>query len=82
MKRLRRAALVLAAAGLFPGFIAGASLKLEYGDGNSLVICQLFPGFIAGASLKPTNALPAPPPPYQLFPGFIAGASLKRRGGC
>ncbi len=62
---------------LFPGFIAGASLK-QRTPFAAHVDRHLFPGFIAGASLKPLVRPADDARGGQLFPGFIAGASLKR----
>ncbi len=62
---------------LFPGFIAGASLKQRRGPGVCRGDLDLFPGFIAGASLKRHDPAGRVLQHGQLFPGFIAGASLK-----
>ena len=61
---------------VFPGGIAGASLKYHL----TALACEgrrgVFPGGIAGASLKcPRECFPCPA--SVVFPGGIAGASLK-----
>ena len=66
------------AAGVFPGEIAGASLKLVPPRGLDRGPPAVFPGEIAGASLK-RGARPRPSGSHHVFPGEIAGASLKRR---
>ncbi len=70
--------IVILAMGLFPGFIAGASLKLTSPLVSLLASLRLFPGFIAGASLKRRVIRRRVAGRRGLFPGFIAGASLKR----
>ncbi len=72
--------IVILAMGLFPGFIAGASLKLTSPLVSLLASLRLFPGFIAGASLKRRVIRRRVAGRRGLFPGFIAGASLKPNG--
>ena len=60
----------------FPGYFAGASLKLDVEADHAAVAQGDFPGYFAGASLKHA-ALEQPDITCCDFPGYFAGASLK-----
>ena len=65
---------------VFPGGIAGASLKLPSREPCAPPPRKVFPGGIAGASLKPPGGEQTPMLARHVFPGGIAGASLKPGG--
>ena len=63
---------------VFPGGIAGASLKPRGSPADDRERHHVFPGGIAGASLKRGSGGKDDSPVGGVFPGGIAGASLKR----
>ena len=63
---------------VFPGGIAGASLKPLRPVLSARRAMLVFPGGIAGASLKPRVGARPRASDHHVFPGGIAGASLKR----
>ena len=53
---------------VFPGGIAGASLKQELARRELYLAHEVFPGGIAGASLKPATQVPTVVDKYTRFP--------------
>ena len=80
MKLQRVVRIVGKEAVVFPGGIAGASLKRPDRLAEDQAV-RVFPGGIAGASLKQEQARGVARVVVQVFPGGIAGASLKGAAG-